>query len=61
MDKVDVMSERKALALAIVALDEVARRQGGGATAGEWYLARRTIKSLLDKFRAGEGKQIVSP
>jgi 20S proteasome alpha/beta subunit len=45
----DKMTEQEALALAMQALDEVAKRHGSESTVNEWYVARRTIKAMLDK------------
>ena len=52
-----MMTQQKALTLAIVALDEVAKRHGNESVINEWYVARRTIKAMLDKCE----KQIETP
>ena len=50
-----MMTEEKALALAILALDEVAKRHGNESVVNEWYVARRTIKAMLSRCETGIG------
>jgi len=45
-----MMTQQKALTLAILALDEVAKRHGNENVMNEWYVARRTIKAMLDEW-----------